>query len=92
MTAAANVPVVVWITWLFALWWVFLAFRDYNSASSRRRGNGTAFALALVAAGQLAWMGYLQLRGIRELVLLTLVGFAMTLVFWSIVGRRRASK
>jgi hypothetical protein len=89
MEVSMNVPLVVWITWAFAAWWLFVAFRDYRSPASPRRGNGLALGLALVAAGQLGWLGYVLLRGIGEFVLLTLLGFVITLVLWSVVARRK---
>jgi hypothetical protein len=87
-----NLPPTVLVTWLFGLWWLFVAFRGYYSPASPRRGNGLAFGLALVAAGQLGWLGYVLYRGIGELVMLTLIGYVVTWILWSVVARRKPAR
>ena len=77
-----ELPTRVWVTWLFALWWLIIAIRDYISHASPRYKNGRALYLALVAAGQLAWLGYLILQALRPLVWIVLAAFGLTWLLW----------
>lgn len=77
-----NLPIQVWAAWVYALWWLFVAIRDYASPVSPRYKNGRAFYLALVAVAQLAWLGYLLLEGFSLIALAVLVAFGFTWLLW----------
>jgi len=77
-----NLPTQVWVTWLFAIWWLFVAVHDYISLASPRYRNGRALYLALVAAGQLAWLGYLLLQALVPIALVVLIAFGFTWWLW----------
>ncbi len=73
---------IAWIMWLFALWWLITAFRGYTSHSSPRYKNLRACYLALIAMGQLAWLGYLLLQAVTPLVCIVQVAFGLTWWLW----------
>jgi hypothetical protein len=83
-----NLPTQVWVTWFFALWWVIVGVHNYISHVSPRYKNGRALFFALIAAGQLAWLGYLLLQAVMSLVLIVLVAFALTWLLWVREARR----
>lgn len=87
-----HLPTSVVVTWLFALWWLYVALRDALSPASPRYRHGRAVALALVAVGQLAWLGYLLLHEVRPFVLPVLGAFGLTWVLWvreAVAAKRR---
>ncbi|MCL4299202.1 MAG: CHAT domain-containing protein [Anaerolineae bacterium] len=78
----SNLSVFVWVLWLFALWWLYVAGRDYSSPTSPRYRNGSALFLALVAAGELAGVGYLLLQALTPMALGLLAVFSVTWLLW----------
>jgi CHAT domain-containing protein len=82
-----NLPTRVWVTWSFTLWWLFVAIHDYVRPACPRYRNRRALYLALVAAGQLAWLGYLLLQ-LEPIAWVVLVAFGLTWLLW----RREASE
>jgi CHAT domain-containing protein len=78
----SNVPIFVWALWLFALWWLYVAGRDYSNSMSPRYKNGSALFLALVAAGALAGAGYLLLQALTPVALVLLAAFGVIWLLW----------
>jgi hypothetical protein len=85
----SNIPMLVWVTWLFASWWLFVAVFDYIRPASKRYRNRRALYLALVAAGQLAFLGYAQLHALGPIVFVVLVGFGLSWLLWVREGSTR---
>ena len=75
--------VLAWAAWLFALWWLYVAGQDYSSSTSPRYKSGRALFLALIAAGELAWLGSLLLEGLTPMTWVLLIAFSFTWLLWS---------
>lgn len=78
----------VWVTWLFASWWLFIAVYDYLRPASKRYKNRRTLYWALVAAGQLAFWGFALLWAWEPIGFVVLIGFGLSWLLWMWEGRR----
>jgi hypothetical protein len=83
-----DLPIQVWVAWIFSLWWLFVAIRDYANPASPRYKDGWTFCLALLAVAQLFWLGYLLREGFSQIALAVLTAFGFTWLLWVRAARK----
>lgn len=88
-----RITVTVILSWVFAFWWLVVGIRDfslirYNAAGSTRYRKAFPLFLCLLATFDLAALGYSLSTEKPELVLTTLIAFAVLWIVWTMVARR----